>query len=631
MKTLDSLKINGQLPSPKGVALAILEACRRESVTTADIAQIVQSDPAMSGRLIRQANAANSGGRAIASVFEAVNRLGLASVRQLALGFSLVDQYQNGACLGFDYQGFWSHSLVMALAMEKFGTLGHGGAAQEMFCCGLMARVGCLGLATAYPLEYTGILALPLASPALLNEERTRLKTDHCELTAALLVDWGLPHVFAEAILWHETPAETGFAEDSRLNKLARLIHLSKCIADLCLAPEAERSNRISELMRLGGGIGLNADDFGTLVDEIVGQWREWGSLLKVPSLSLPAFSDMVTAPKSNDAADPTSLRILLVEDDPTSLKMMTTLLGTTLGHTVFTATNGQEAMAMAVTQMPQIVVTDWRMPIMDGLELCRALRATDWGQTMYIIMLTAADTEEEVAQAFEAGVDDYVQKPVNLRALRARMRAAWHYVKLLDAWERDRAQLKQFAAELAISNRRLEHFALTDSLTDLPNRRAGLMALDKAWNAANRSGQPLSALVIDIDRFKQVNDNHGHAIGDIMLQQVAKAILNAARKGDSVCRLGGEEFLIVCGNSDPKSAFLAAERLRFLVKSLSFRVGTLDLHTSVSIGVATREPDMEDADALVHAADTALYGAKNAGRDRTCIVSKGELLFRMP
>lgn len=631
MKTLDALKINSQLPSPKGVALAILEACRRENVTTADIAQIVQADPAMSGRLIRQANVVNSGGRAIASVSEAVNRLGLDTVRQLTLGFSLVDQYQNGPCLGFDYQGFWSHSLIMALAMEKFGALGHGGAAQEMFCCGLMARVGCLGLATAYPMEYTGILALPLTSPDLLLEERSRLKTDHCELTAALLLDWGLPQVFAEAILWHETPAAAGFAEGSRPNELARLFHLSKCIADLCLAPEAERSNRISELMRLGGGIGLDADDFGKLVDELVDQWHEWGSLLKVPSLALPAFSDMVSAPKSNDASDPISLRILVVEDDPASLKMMTTLLGTTLGHTVFTATNGQEALAVAVAQVPQIVVTDWRMPVMNGLELCSALRATDWGQAMYIIMLTAADTEDEVALAFEAGVDDYVHKPINLRALRARMRAAWHYVKLLEAWERDRAQLKQFAAELAISNRRLEHFALTDSLTNLPNRRAGLMALDKAWNAANRSGQPLSALVIDIDRFKQVNDSHGHAIGDIMLQLVAKAILNAARKGDSVCRLGGEEFLIVCGNSDPKSAFLAAERLRLMVKALNIRVGALDLRSSVSIGVATREPEMEDTDALVHAADTALYGAKNAGRDRSCWISGGELQFRTP
>jgi two-component system cell cycle response regulator len=102
----------------------------------------------------------------------------------------------------------------------------------------------------------------------------------------------------------------------------------------------------------------------------------------------------------------------------------------------------------------------------------------------MYVIMLTGEETEEKIIEAFEAGVDDYVVKPVNGRALSARMRAALHYVKLLEAWENDRAQLKEFAAELAISNRRLEHAAMTDVLTGLPNRRAGMAALSRFWNA---------------------------------------------------------------------------------------------------------------------------------------------------
>ncbi|MDV7397857.1 diguanylate cyclase, partial [Arthrospira platensis SPKY1] len=126
------------------------------------------------------------------------------------------------------------------------------------------------------------------------------------------------------------------------------------------------------------------------------------------------------------------------------------------------------------------------------------------------------------VMAAFEGGVDDFLTKPVDILTLRARLFAARHYTQLLEAWDRDRAKLKQFAAELAISNRRLAHAALTDLLTSLPNRRSGLNSLAKAWAAAERTQQALSVLVLDIDHFKNINDTHGHAIGDTALREVA-------------------------------------------------------------------------------------------------------------
>jgi diguanylate cyclase (GGDEF)-like protein len=249
----------------------------------------------------------------------------------------------------------------------------------------------------------------------------------------------------------------------------------------------------------------------------------------------------------------------------------------------------------------------------------------------MYIIMVTGVESDDDVNNAFESGVDDYVAKPINLRALRARMRAAWHYVKLLESWEQDRAQLKQFAADLAISHRSLEHAALTDLLTDLPNRRSGMQSLTQAWKASDRSGQPLSVLLIDIDHFKRINDSHGHAIGDVMLKEVGKVIQSSARKDDRVCRLGGEEFLVICGNADLAAAYLAAERLRKMVLALSIQVGESALRTSVSVGVASKESGTVDEDALVNAADQALYGAKKAGRDRTCVLRGGTLVHHLP
>ena len=628
MRSIEQMKINGQLPSPKGVALAIMEICRRDDATTEEVARVVQTDPALAGRLLRLANSAAHPGRPVASIPEAIMRLGLAAVNQLAMGFSLVEQYPNGQCQAFDYPRFWSHSLLMAVACQELSGYIQAGSPDELFACGLLAHIGCLALATIHPVEYAALLAQANASSTLLELERQNLQVDHNELTAAILTDCGIATALVEPVYYHESPETSDFSEGSRPYKLAQLFYHAKCLADLGLAPETERNCRISELMLLGGKIGLNADELGDVVDRIFLKWLEWGELLKVPAATLPSFAKMATAqaPRASEESDSLPLTVLLVEDDPTSRIMIQGVLHHILGRPVYSATNGQEALAKAIEVMPQIIVTDWLMPVMDGIELCRALRATEWGQSMYVIMLTGVEAENEIIEAFEAGVDDYVTKPVNVRALSARMRAALHYVTLLKNWERDRDQLKQFAAELAISNRRLEHAALTDLLTNLPNRRAGLNALSQAWSASNRSGQPLSVMMIDIDHFKSINDNYGHAVGDLLLKQVAKAIQSSARLDDSVCRWGGEEFLVICHNTDLNSAIHSAERLRKVVGSLKLTAADAQIQTAISIGMSCRESTMPDADTMVNAADKALYAAKHSGRNRTCLIHQDQV-----
>ncbi len=629
MKKLAHLSLDSELPSPKGVALAILELCRRDDITIAEITRVAQTDPALTSRLIRQANSAAQGaGRPIASVTDAILRLGMGTVRNLAMGFSLVDQYQNGPCEGFDYQAFWSHALLMALAAQSFGAMTKLGASEELFACGLLSQVGRLSLATVYPVAYGQLLQDPNAAASMAALEQEHLHTDHNELTAALLIEWGLPGALIEPIYHHESPDTSGFSPGSRPHQLVHLFHLARCVADLGLAADGERSSRTTELLLLGGKIGLNADELGATIDELVCRWREWGELLRIPASSLPSFAQMSTpqALRSDERSNAGALRVLVVDDDPTTLAILETVLRDTLGHVVFTARNGNEALARVVESQPQVAITDWLMPGLSGLELTDALRATEWGQKIYLIMLTSLDTEEEISTAFEAGVDDFLIKPVNLRTLRARLRAAWHYVQLLEAWEHDRAQLKQFTAELAISNRRLEHAAMTDLLTELPNRRAGIAALDKAWAASSRFEHPLSVLVLDIDYFKRVNDTYGHAVGDKVLIEVAQQIQRVARKDDSVCRLGGEEFLMTCPNTDIKAALLAADRLRRTIEALQIDVEGTVIRSTVSIGVASREPKMADSGALVNAADRALYRAKERGRNRSCIIIQGQL-----
>mgnify|MGYP003592760639 FL=1 len=622
---INQLKISTLLPSPKGVALALMEACRHDDVTLNEITRLIQADPALSGRLIQRANSASHGTRSITSVAEAVLRVGLLSVKQLAMGFSLIDQYKKGSCKGFDYQHFWSHSLLMAIAMQELGKATRISAPDELFACGLLARIGCLALATIYPDKYDELISRQSAEVPLIELEQLFLKTDHNALTAAMLIHFGVPKIFVEPIYFHEAPDDSCFSEGSRPYRLVHLLYLGKQIADFGMAGEAERSEGISELILLGGRIGLDAESFGLLIDQIMQEWQTWVKMLNISSTEMPPpFRKIMNSAVSREESiiDASSLRILLVEDDPASIVFIEELLCNARGHTLYTANDGQQALSMVMEVSPHIVITDWIMPVMSGLELTKALRASEWGQNLYIIMLTSIEEEEEVIKAFDAGVDDYVTKPINIRAFRARLRAAWHYRKLQESWERDREQLKRFAAELAVSNRKLEHFALTDVLTELPNRRAGMDALADVWNVASRSGQSMAVMLIDIDHFKAINDSHGHAIGDKVLKEVAASIKDIARKGDTYCRMGGEEFLVIChnGSTDAKSVVLFAERLRQHIDSQDIHVDGLQIRTSISIGIALKEVAMKSEDHLINAADKALYAAKNSGRNKVCM-----------
>ncbi|MBS1148194.1 MAG: putative diguanylate cyclase domain, partial [Proteobacteria bacterium] len=132
----------------------------------------------------------------------------------------------------------------------------------------------------------------------------------------------------------------------------------------------------------------------------------------------------------------------------------------------------------------------------------------------MHILLMAEEHGEEQLTRAYEAGADGYAPSTISAKGLRSRLHAAQHLVQLQNAWEKDRAQLRQIAAELAVANRRLANAALTDLLTGLPNRRAAMDQLDQAWSAASRSGQTLAVMVIDIDHFKHINDSFGHAVG---------------------------------------------------------------------------------------------------------------------
>lgn len=625
MTQVEQLKLSGQLPSPRGVALAILELCRHENATLGEITRVVQTDPALSGRLIKLANAASHIARPVVSVQEAVVRQGMATVRQLALGFSLVDQYRDGACGAFDYQRYWSHSLLMALSMQALGMRVHVAAAEELFVCGLLAQVGQLALATAYPDEYNTVLMAQHATPSqpLVAHERARLETDHIELGIIMMTDWGMPKVFTGPFAHYEDPDHPSYQHDSRCNSLMLMLRLSHRLADLGLANADAHPKLLKEWMVLAAELDIPQEDAGRFIDEVMAGWREWGELLKIPAAVLPSFAEICHG--HHEAKEKTAdesealLRIVVADGNIFTRRKTMALLVEDSNHIVYPADNGNTALALAMEVLPHVIIAHYDLPLLDGLELCQALRATDEGRRMHILLMADDHGEEQLTRAFEAGADGYAPSTISAKGLRTRLRAAQRLVQLQTAWEKDRTQLRQIAAELAVANRRLASAALTDLLTGLPNRRSAMNQLEQAWSAASRSGLPLAVMVVDIDHFKQINDSYGHAAGDMVLREAAAILRESARREDSVCRIGGEEFLVICPNTDLKSAMQSAERLRANLSAKRIAIGQAEKTLTVSIGVATRESGTADMDALVSTADQALYAAKEAGRNQTC------------
>lgn len=628
---LQEIKALGDLPSPRGAALAIMRLTQKPDVSIAELAHAVQTDPALVGRLIKAANTLHNKTRPVAAVQDALILLGISTVRYLALGFSLVADHLSGKCEKFNYSRFWSHSLACAVAMQALATKTRIASPEEAFSIGLLSRIGELSLASVFPKEYTQVLEQREQGEdtSLVVCERDSFAMTHAELTAAMLQDWGLPGMFVDAVFNHEEPERLNAPPDSRLHQIVWMLALARLIADLCLADESGRRILMPKLFLYGGKLAIESDDLVTLGDRVAREWREWAALLKVESHEVPPFEEFSQPPAAPvltadgmPSVGPGPLRVLIVDDDRVIRTILNKMLSDS-GYQVFEALDGQQGFMMALEVHPHILITDWVMPGMDGVGMTRALRQTKFGRSIYILILTALETEEKLVEAFEAGVDDYMSKPLKPRVLGARLRAGQRVVMLQQEIERDRDEIRRFAAELAVTNRRLHDAALTDVLTGLPNRRYAVEFFRREWLAANRSKRPLGCMLVDVDNFKAVNDSYGHDIGDLVLKQVSLAIKSGLRAQDVVCRTGGDEFTVICPETDLRAALMCAERIRRDVAELKLDTVKADLKCSLSIGVAVRDEGTLDIDALLKRADEGVYAAKQRGRNRVATVQR--------
>jgi HD-like signal output (HDOD) protein len=272
-----------RLPSPKGVAFALNQACRSDNVNLQEIADLVRSDPALSGRLLALANAAAMGARSVIAIDDAVARIGITGVTQVALAFSLLDQYASGACSNFNYAGFWNQSLLMAAAAKEFGTGRRLGLAGELFTLGLLAQVGCLAMATAFPEEYSELIAREMDGADLEAEENKRLGTNHLALSQRLMTDWGIPLETARPFCRYElsnprAPEMTG-VQNARAQLARTAWHVALAIAQESTDAVLERQECVASLEWLG----LDEASIHRSAGEIESTWRFWLALISHP------------------------------------------------------------------------------------------------------------------------------------------------------------------------------------------------------------------------------------------------------------------------------------------------------------------------------------------------------------
>ncbi len=293
--------------------------------------------------------------------------------------------------------------------------------------------------------------------------------------------------------------------------------------------------------------------------------------------------------------------RVLVVDDDLCArMALAHTLLEA--GFQVWQTGSGNVALAAVQTCTPDIVVLDVEMPVMDGFELYRRIRQLDEGREVPVIFISGTRVDEvSIVRALSNGASDFLRRPFGKQELLARI-------------------------EVTLRNRfvqlELERLGTTDALTQLANRRAFFDLLEKERRRAHRAETPLAAIVLDIDRFKTINDTHGHPAGDRVLRAVGRALASGCRATDVVGRVGGEEFAVVCPCTDEGGAQGLAEKLRANVSAVEVDIGYRTfLRVTASFGIAAAfGPTLaspEDAHALLARADTALYDAKRAGRDR--------------
>jgi diguanylate cyclase (GGDEF)-like protein len=500
---LEKIRSADNLPSPPMVAIQVLELMQHGEVSAADLAAVIQQDPAMTGRMLKVANSSLFGqsGR-IGSLQQAMVVLGMRTVKVMVLSFSLVDTVSDIEFEAFDYAGFWRRSLTTAVAARLIASDVHKPLADTAFVAGLLADIGILAAIQCAPEDYTPVVDLhALGELPLYTIEQDMFGVTHAAISGTLLAHWSLPKGLIHSVTTHHASNETADKAIETPQQLNRIVRSAAWVAEVFCEPSQ--------------------------------------------TAQLDAVKDGI---KNELQLDDTSLDQILTELNQ-HVRQTASVFCLDIGQT----RSYQQIQAEAVAQLARLSMTS---------ELERA----------------------EI--------------------------------------ERREAAAQQQVKDLNHQNADLQRKASTDSLTGVANRAAFDQQLAQACQAAAEENDPIGLIMLDIDRFKKLNDTFGHQIGDEALRQVGNCLKAVENDTTFVSRYGGEEFALIVAQSTEQSIRQLAEEIREAIQQLRIDHGERKLTLTASFGGTHVEPACQpvDLNTLIRTADQCLYHAKQSGRNRVVV-----------
>ncbi len=339
---------------------------------------------------------------------------------------------------------------------------------------------------------------------------------------------------------------------------------------------------------------------------------------------------------------------LLIVDDNGDHLDLMVDILKQDKRYHVFPALSGEQALEIMGDKEIDIAVLDVVMPDMDGYEVCKQIRRRHRLKPIQIVMISGFNHKNDLDELLELGADDFISKPITALELQARIKAALirlqNQAKLYGDLDQDQPtdedgkgrrvstlmaenqqlrreyqKVRRINEELEENCQQLEQLASMDALSGLLNRRTLFQRIEMEIERSMRLGLPLTGIMIDIDHFKRVNDNHGHQCGDLIIQEIGAKLNRSLRKYDYAGRYGGEEFFVIFSNTSAETAETIAERFRKDMGETTFDCEKDHFSVTISIGVAQYNPE-EFPDKWISRADAAMYRAKQMGRNQVVV-----------